>query len=175
LRFAAEAAAQRSRPGTWNFAQSGSLVAQLLSSTREVVMTKWTCAALVAGFAMIGTVQLPPNAHAQSVSPQAMTTIPQNSMTVTEWYKQDVYDPQNKKIGSISDVLVDNQGKITALMISVGGKDVAVPFQSVKLQNKNNKSYLVMDSTPDQLKNATGFKYNKNAMTWAPEGTTGQH
>jgi PRC-barrel domain len=132
-------------------------------------MTKWTYAALVAAPAIAGTAQAPVNAQAQSVSPQAMTTIPSGSMTVTEWYKQSVYDPQDKKIGDISDVLVDEEGKATALMISAGGKDVAVPFQAVKLETKNNKPRLVMDATSDQLKNAKGFKYDRNAMTWIPE------
>ena len=55
-------------------------------------------------------------------------------MTVTDWYKQDVYDPNDNKIGEIMDVLVDQSGTITALIVGVGGflgageKDVAVPF-----------------------------------------------
>ena len=32
--------------------------------------------------------------------------IPANSFTVTDWYKQSVYDPKDAKIGQIMDVLV---------------------------------------------------------------------
>jgi hypothetical protein len=53
----------------------------------------------------------------------------------------------------------------------------AVLFHSVQVKTKdNNKWYLVMESTKDQLKNAKGFKYDRNAMSWIPEkssSTTG--
>jgi sporulation protein YlmC with PRC-barrel domain len=114
---------------------------------------------------------------------QAMSSIPAESVTITHWYKQSVYDPSDTKIGEIEDVLVDRSGKATAFIIGVGGflgageKDVAVPFNAVQVTNKNNnKWYLVMNTTKDALKNAKGFKYDRNAMTWMPEegsSTTG--
>jgi sporulation protein YlmC with PRC-barrel domain len=114
---------------------------------------------------------------------QIMSSVPGNSETVTHWYKQNVYDPQDNKIGEIMDVLLDQSGKATALIIGVGGflgageKDVAVPFNAVQFTNKNNnKWYLVMNTTKDALKNAKGFKYDRNAMKWIPEespATTG--
>ena len=114
---------------------------------------------------------------------QIMSNIPANSETITHWYKQNVYDPQDSKIGEVMDVLVDREGKATALIIGVGGflgageKDVAVPFNSVQFTNKNNnKWYLVMNTTKDALKNAKGFKYDRSAMKWTPEessATTG--
>src|SRR5204862_8102201 len=110
----------------------------------------------------------------RGVSPaQIMSSIPANSETITHWYKQNVYDPQDSKIGEIMDVLVDREGKATALIIGVGGllgageKDVAVPFNAVQVANKNNnKWYLVMSATQDALKNAKGFKYDRSEMTW---------
>jgi hypothetical protein len=45
------------------------------------------------------------------------------------------------------DVLVDQSGKATALIIGVGGflgageKDVAVPFNAVQFTNKNNNKW----------------------------------
>jgi sporulation protein YlmC with PRC-barrel domain len=114
---------------------------------------------------------------------QIMSSIPANSETITHWYKQNVYDPQDNKIGEIMDVLVDQSGKATALIIGVGGflgageKDVAVPFNAVQFTNKNNnKWYLVMNATKDALKEAKGFKYDRSEMKWIPEeasATTG--
>jgi len=114
---------------------------------------------------------------------QVLSTIPGESVTVTHWYKQNVYDPSDSKIGEIMDVLIDRNGKATALIIGVGGflgageKDVAVPFDAVQVTNKNNnKYYLVMNTTKDALKSAKGFKYDRNAMTWTAEeapATTG--
>jgi sporulation protein YlmC with PRC-barrel domain len=114
---------------------------------------------------------------------QIMSSIPANSVTVTNWYKQSVYDPNDSKIGEIMDVLVDREGKVTTLIVGVGGflgmgeKDVAVPFNAVQVTNRNNnKWYLVMNSNKDALKSAKGFKYDRNATTWVPEespATTG--
>ena len=107
---------------------------------------------------------------------QIMTSIPSDAVTVTHWYKQNVYDPNDSKIGEIMDVLVDRSGKATAFIVGVGGflgageKDVAVPFDAVHATKKgNNDWYLVMNSSKDALKNAKGFKYDRNAMTWIPE------
>ncbi len=66
-----------------------------------------------------------------------MTTIPANSRTVTDWYKQNVYDPQQQKIGEIEDLLVNQSGQIEAAMVGVGGflgageKVVAVSFNAI--------------------------------------------
>ena len=114
---------------------------------------------------------------AQDVPNAAMQmTIPQSAVTVTDWYKQNVYDPNNTKIGEIMDVLVDKSGKINTLIVGVGGflgideKDVAVPFEAVHATMKdNNKMYLVMNATKDNLKSAPGFKYDSNTTTWVPD------
>ena len=45
------------------------------------------------------------------------TTLPREAVTVTDWYKQNVYDPNENKIGDIKDVLVDKSGKIAALIL----------------------------------------------------------
>ncbi len=106
---------------------------------------------------------------------ETMKTVPSDSSTVTNYYKQDVYDPKQSKIGKIDDVLVDKSGKVTALVIGVGGflgageKDVIVPFTAVKSEKKDNKWYLTLDETKDGLKNAPGFQYNRNNTTWEPE------
>lgn len=107
-----------------------------------------------------------------------MTTVPTTSHTVTDWYKQDVYDPNNNKIGSVSDVLVAPDGHVNALIIGVGGflgageKDVAVNFNAVKESMKDNKSYLTMDTTKDALKQAPGFKYDSDKTAWVPENSS---
>ena len=44
------------------------------------------------------------------IGSQALTAIPQDAMTVTNFYKQNVYDPSDVKIGEINDVLVGKDG-----------------------------------------------------------------
>jgi sporulation protein YlmC with PRC-barrel domain len=100
---------------------------------------------------------------------------PAESWTVTNYYKQAVYDPKESKIGDIDDVLVDKSGKITGLIVGVGGflgageKDVIVPFTAVKMSKKNDKWWLTLDETKDSLKSAAGFKYDKASTTWVPD------
>ena len=109
----------------------------------------------------------------QAFAAETLSTLPSNSATVTNYYKQSVYDPKENKIGEIDDVLVDREGRITALVIGVGGflgvgeKDVAVPFSAVKGTKKNDKWWLTLNETKDSLKNAKGFKYNKETTSWS--------
>jgi sporulation protein YlmC with PRC-barrel domain len=114
--------------------------------------------------------EVPPAASQNAA--QGQTVIPQNAVTITDWYKQDVSDGNNNKIGQIKDVLVDQSGKIDTLIVGVGGfigaaggKHVAVPFEEVRATKKDNKVHLVMNATKDSLKNAPGFKYDNNATT----------
>jgi sporulation protein YlmC with PRC-barrel domain len=117
-------------------------------------------------------------AFAQPVSSgraEIMTSVPTNSATVADWYKQNVYDPSDNKIGEIMDVLVSPEGRATALIVGVGGflgageKDVAVPFSAVKHTMKDKKIYLTMDTTKDALKAAPGFKYDRERTSWVPD------
>jgi sporulation protein YlmC with PRC-barrel domain len=106
---------------------------------------------------------------------ELMTTVPPSSQTVTDWYKQSVYDPNNTKIGEIMDVLVAPDGKINSLIVGVGGflgageKDVAVNFGAIKKTTKNNSTYLTMNTTKEDLKSAPGFKYDREKTTWVPD------
>jgi sporulation protein YlmC with PRC-barrel domain len=106
---------------------------------------------------------------------QLMTTIPSSSLTVTDWYKQSVYNPSNTKIGEVMDVLVGPNGQISTVIVGVGGflgvdqKDVAVNFNSIQKTMKDNKVYLTMDTTKDALKSAPGFKYDSDKTTWVPD------
>ncbi|MCP2219448.1 PRC-barrel domain-containing protein [Bradyrhizobium elkanii] len=81
-------------------------------------------------------------AHAATTMPAA----PADSSTIANYYKQNVYDPKESKIGTIDDVLVDKSGKVTGLVVGVGGflgageKDVIVPFTAVKSQKKDSRS-----------------------------------
>jgi sporulation protein YlmC with PRC-barrel domain len=105
---------------------------------------------------------------------QVLNSLPSNSTTVTNYYKQNVYDPSDAKIGEISDVLIGKDGKVEAFIISVGGflgmgeKDVAVPFTAIRASEKNGTWYLTMNATKNSLKEAHGYRYDKAKATWVP-------
>ena len=82
---------------------------------------------------------------------ETLKTAPADSWTVTNYYKQSVYDTKQNKIGSVDDVLLDKSGKVSALIVGVGGflgmgeKDVAVPFSAVKHTTRDGKVYLTLE------------------------------
>ena len=106
---------------------------------------------------------------------KVLTALPTDAVTVTDYYKQNVYDPSDKKIGEIKDVLIAPDGKVAAFIVEVGGfigagaKDVAVPFADVKGTKKNDKWYLTMNASKDELKNAPGMTYDRTNTRWVPE------
>jgi sporulation protein YlmC with PRC-barrel domain len=136
----------------------------------------WKALALMASVAAASSVaygQETPAGNSPSRT-QALTAIPTSTTTVTNYYKQNVYDPSDSKIGEIRDVLVGRDGKVAAFIVSVGGflgageKDVAVPFNAVNATDKNGKWYLTMNTTKDAMKQARGYTYDKAKATWIP-------
>jgi hypothetical protein len=137
-------------------------------------------AATITGAALAAT--LPALVYAQQTTTgvggpaqaPVLSALPPNVTTVTNYYKQNVYDPSDNKIGEINDVLVDKDGKIDAFIVGVGGflgideKDVAVPFTAVFVSEKNGKRYLTMNTTRDALRSAQGYKYDRTKATWLP-------
>jgi sporulation protein YlmC with PRC-barrel domain len=121
------------------------------------------------GLALVATMVSP------AFAAESLSSLPPDSWTITNYYKQDVYDEGQHAIGKVDDVLIDKSGKITALMVGVGGflgmgeKDVALPFTAVKSEKKNDKWYLTVDETKDSLKSAAGYKYNSSTTTWSPD------
>jgi sporulation protein YlmC with PRC-barrel domain len=124
-----------------------------------------------------------PSPEAAQPSPSApkgtetMTAVPGESVSVTEYYKQNVYDASDNSIGEVSDVLLDKEGHVTAMILSVGGflglgaKYVSVPFNALRVTEKDGKRYLVMDTTKDALMSAPGYQYDKTKGQWVPEGS----
>jgi sporulation protein YlmC with PRC-barrel domain len=109
---------------------------------------------------------------------EAVTTVPSDSVSITDYYKQNVYDTSDNSVGEISDVLLDKDGRVTAVIVSVGGflglgaKYVSVPFNALRMTEKDGKRYLVMDTTKDALMSAPGYQYDRTKGQWVPETKT---
>ncbi|HZW47963.1 MAG TPA: PRC-barrel domain-containing protein [Microvirga sp.] len=71
-----------------------------------------------------------------------MTQIQPGQWRASQIEGLDVYNQNNEKIGDISEMLVDQSGKIQAVVIGVGGflgigeRNVAIPFDQVKFVNE---------------------------------------
>ena len=101
-----------------------------------------------------------------------MSTAPAEGMSISNYYKQTVYDTKENKIGEVDDVLLDSSGRVSGLVLGVGGflgageKDVIVPFTAVKKVSKDSKTWLSIDESKDSLKAAPGFSYDRSSMMW---------
>ena len=117
-----------------------------------------------------------------SGSQQFVSSQQTNQWLSSKFIGIDVVGADDKKIGDVSDVLFDQQGKIEAYVIGVGGflgigaKDVALApsaFQPVK--DNNNNERLKLSMTKDQLEKAPAFerKQEPRATTGAASPTSG--
>jgi hypothetical protein len=91
-----------------------------------------------------------------------------SSLITDHWFASDVYhagvyDPKDNKIGDVDDLVIKEDGRISKAVIGVGGflgvgkKDVAIAFTDLKVKTKDDKSWLVLDTTKDKLKAAPEF------------------
>jgi sporulation protein YlmC with PRC-barrel domain len=141
---------------------------------REMPYKLTLAAAFATALTGLAHAQQPTTTTDVTARSSVLTAIPRNATTVTNYYKQNVYDPSDSKIGEIVDVLVGDEGKVAAFIISVGGflgmdsKDVAIPFSAVRATNKSGTWYLTMNATKDALKAAPGYKYDKAKANWVP-------
>jgi sporulation protein YlmC with PRC-barrel domain len=95
-----------------------------------------------------------------------------------------IYGPDNASIGNVNDVLLDNTGKIRAVVIGVGGflgvgeKDVAVPFDALSISRKPESSSIdkiTVTYTKGALKSAPQFAWyepGKSQTTGSGAGST---
>lgn len=71
-----------------------------------------------------------------------------------------VYDRQNEKLGTVQDLVLDKDGRVGAVVVSVGsvvgvgGKNVAVRMSDIKTDNNR----LTLDKTKQQLDQAANYQ-----------------
>ncbi len=90
-----------------------------------------------------------------------------------------VYDVQNRKIGSVEDIVLAKSGTVDAVVVEVGaflgmgGKYVAVPISDIKTDHNR----LTLDRSKEQLQQMAKYELeNPNTGAGsAPSPTTGGH
>jgi hypothetical protein len=98
--------------------------------------------------------------------------LPAEAATITDYYRQNVYDPADQEIGEIVDLVIEKEGQVPATMISVGSflaltkKIVAIPFSALQVTLKEHKPYLVLDIDKRALRNAPSFEFNRSERRW---------
>ncbi|EJW13156.1 hypothetical protein A33M_0315 [Rhodovulum sp. PH10] len=105
-----------------------------------------------------------------SANAQAITQQGPNQWLASKFMGTDVIGTDDNKIGDVSDVLFDKQGKVEALVVGVGGflgigqKDIALPLSSFDViaaksgSNNTSSDQLRLSMTKDQLTQLAEFK-----------------
>jgi len=92
----------------------------------------------------------------------------ENEWRGTNLVDTNVRDSNDEMIGEIEDVLIDSNGAVKAVVISVGGfigvgeKNVAVPFSALTIKRQANDDdidRIAVNFTRDQLQNAPAFRF----------------
>ena len=94
--------------------------------------------------------------------------VPQSDDLSSKVVGLDIYNADNKDIGTIKDIALDPSGRATAYIVSVGGflgmgeHYVAVSPSAVKVtyNNGDKRWHAGMNANVDQLKSAPEFKYS---------------
>jgi sporulation protein YlmC with PRC-barrel domain len=94
-------------------------------------------------------------------------SVPKESELSSQLVGLDIYNNDNKDIGTIKDVAFDSDGEATAYIVSVGGflgmgdHYVAINPAAVNVTYDDNASewHASMNATADQLRSAPEFKY----------------
>jgi len=124
-------------------------------------MTKINLAAAVA----LALAAAGPAAYAQTATTRAPTNtvsprIQPDEMRASKMISSAVYDVQNRKIGSVQDLIVNKDGKVDAVVVDVGaflgmgGKNVAIALSDIKTDNNR----LTIDRTKEQLQQMAEYR-----------------
>ena len=154
---------------------SAAAVAALLSAAAmaQSPNAPMTQPALKAPITQSALSQLGPSTH-------FMPSLPATGTTVTNYYKQNVNDPTDNKVGDVRDLIIDKDGRIIAAIVGVGGflgideKNVAIPFDALKLSpesfgGKIVTKVLMVNTTKEELRSAPGFKYHRDTNMWVSD------
>ncbi len=76
-----------------------------------------------------------------------------------------IYNDSNENLGSISEILVDNSGKINAVIVGVGQHDIAVSFDKLKWVNEP-----ISSASTDRAPAAPGMSPSAGTTTGAASG-----
>ena len=104
---------------------------------------------------------------APSASPGATTTTAAPMATTGQWRASklvglNVYNEQNEKLGDISELLIDSSGKVTGVVIGVGGflgmgqRDIMVGLDKLKFVNEPVRTSVATNTTGTAPTTTTG-------------------
>jgi hypothetical protein len=92
---------------------------------------------------------------------------PGSTLLVTEYLGRPVYGPDKQRVGTISNLLVDVTGRVTGIVLEVGGflglggKEVAISFEALYPVHEDDQDLFLVEMNKAQLTAAPTFKRAK--------------
>jgi len=114
-----------------------------------------------------------------ATNPAGSDQILPTQMRASKIIGANVYDRQNEKLGTVQDLVLDKDGRVAAVVVSVGsvvgvgGKNVAVRMSDIKADNNR----LTLDKTKQQLDHAANYQLTdrNTGAGKSPSPVTGGH
>ena len=91
-----------------------------------------------------------------------------NEMRASKLIGSAVYDSGDQKIGSVADLIVDRDGKVTDVVVGVGDKNFGFKMADLK---RGKDDHLVSSATKDALKTMAGYDLNYDPATHSGSST----
>jgi hypothetical protein len=136
------------------------------------MVTRIIAAGAVSAFMVASAAAQAPSAHPSAGAGSGADIAVVTEQKSDQWLASkligtSVYNESNEKIGSINDLLLDNNGTTMAAIVGVGGflglgeKKVAVHPKSLRFARSNEGDKVMFNVSKDELKQAAEFKpYN---------------
>lgn len=92
-----------------------------------------------------------------------MESAPADGMQASNLIGTDVKTTGDEEVGSVSDLIIDQNGQVVAVIVGVGGflamgqKDVAIAWDDVTKSGTSDKQELRIDATREELESAPEF------------------
>ena len=108
------------------------------------------------------------------------TTQAAEEWRIANYVGKPITNDKGEKIGNIDDVLFDRSGKITTVVIGVGGflglgeKKVALPFEAITYSETDSKREIMVPLTKEALQTAPEFKPTEKTTMDKVKETAGE-
>ncbi|MBL3556633.1 MULTISPECIES: PRC-barrel domain-containing protein [Marinobacter] len=97
-----------------------------------------------------------------------MASAPANGMQASELIGTDLKTSGDESVGEIGDLIIDQNGQVVAVVVSVGGflgmgeKHVAINWDDVQMSSSPDGQDLRVDITREELESAPGYEKQEN-------------
>lgn len=117
------------------------------------------------------------SADAGAASGTYLTEQAATQVAASDYMGQSIYNAEDKSIGNVNDLIMEENGGVVAAVVGVGGflgigeKNVAIPMDKLMVTREDNSVRLTTTETAESLQSAPKFMTLAEQQTAATSGT----